>query len=187
MVFDADAHLARLADILPHRVKCGQRQRGEDLSDEEGITWAGVLVAVTTPDVLNEATRDSQDSIRFTTTMSMTLDEAKQKNLFGVSGFQGFVWNSPSLGTVALQSDIASTPNKVRIIDPNSWFWLTMGQGMYGIEWLKTAGSRFSRVDGATNKTPTFYIQAAAWTAALLACDQPGANAEVTGVKTSLI
>jgi len=183
VVLDLDAHFGRMADILPQRVKMGRAKR--KLDSDEGVAWADSLVAIGDPSLINEASRDSQDSVHWTNTIKMTMEAAKQTKLFGVSGFSGMVYNSPTMGQIAFQADSTAAPYKLRIIDPNSWFWLTMGKGMYGIEWLKTGGSRFTRRAG-DNSRPTFFVDASAWTAALLVCDQPACNAELTGVKSSL-
>ena len=183
VVFDMDQHLAQLADILPQRIQTGRAKRKVD--SEEGIAWGESLVAITTPKLANQATRDAADMQRFTSATALSADDAGRKRLFGEVGFEGMVWHSMTLGQVAIQADSVAAPHKVRILDPNSWNVLTMAGGMRSIEWLKTGGSRFVRYMG-TNNRMTFTMMAGAFTVALLYCDQPGANAEITGVKSEL-
>lgn len=182
-VFDMDQHLGKLAVILPQRCKVGRQRRALDA--EEDIIWPSSLVAITTPEIAVEATRDAADQQRFTSATATSMDGATRKRLFGEVGFEGMVWHSMTLGSVAIQADPVASPYKVRILDPQSWNVLTLGEGMYGVQWLRQGGSRFI-VKLGTNGYPTFTKSAGAWTAALLYCDQPGANAEIDGVTATV-
>jgi len=54
------------------------------------------------------------------------------------------------------------------------------------MEWLDNGGSRWVRVlNPSLDNRLTYVQQAGAWTSALLACDQPGAQVEIQGIKSS--
>jgi len=182
VAFDIDTHFREAEDVLPFRVMTARDRRGKMAGAPE-IKQS--MVAITTPDIVNEAVRDGADNVRFTTTSAMNLDAAKSKSLFGSVGFEGIVYHSATLGTIAMQADIAAQPHVVSLIDPNSFFWVTFGGTPSSVAWLDNGGSRFSRLKGATLGTETFYKQGAAWTAAALACDHIAANCFITGVKSS--
>ena len=85
---------------------------------------------------------------------------------------------------IAIQADAAARAHKMTIIDPQSWFWLRMKGAK--MEWLDNGGSRWVRVlNPSLDNRLTYVQQAGAWTSALLACDQPGAQVEIQGIKSS--
>ena len=178
--FDLDTHLGQLADILPQRVRLGRQQRVKDV---DGVNMKQLMLAVTTSKIANEATRDSVNNHRFTTVAQASLDASQRRQVYGDVGFNGVVYHSTTLGDIAIQPDTAAPPFKVRLIEPNSFFFLE--QGGRAIRWLDNSGKRFQRSVGS-NARLTFYQQAGYYSMCALECDQPAANAEITGVKSSL-
>lgn len=184
VAFDADVHLRELEDSIPFAaaVKGGRTRRA--LKPLEGITIKNSLVAITTPSIVNDAVADAKANLRFTTNYAASLGTAEKKKIFGSVGFDGIVYHSPSLGVIALQADAACRPYRMEIIEPNSFFYLTY-PGMSGnVEWYAPSGKRFTEVAG-DNGRKTYYVQGAAHTALALCNDQPGANMEIRGVKSS--
>lgn len=184
VAFDADVHLRELEDSIPFAaaVKGGRNKRA--LSPLKGITIKNSLVAITTPSIVNDAVADAKANLRFTANYAGTLEAAEKKKVFGSVGFDGIVYHSPSLGVIALQADAACRPYRMEIIEPNSFFYLTY-PGMSGnVEWYSPNGKRFTMVTG-DNGRHTYYVQGAAHTALALCNDQPQANMEIRGVKSS--
>ena len=187
-VFDPDTHLREVAEVLPFRVNAGRTGRnalGDIQSVEEGMNLPASLVAITTPSLAMEATTYAADSQRFMVTSSTSMDAAQRQELFGQTGFAGFVWHCPNLPPIAIVADKAARPQKINICDPQSWFYLTIGGQQ--INWLTEGnGLKLTRVtDYSSDDRPTFFLQAGAWTARQLVCDQPGANIEIDDVKSS--
>lgn len=189
VTFDIDTHMGELEDVLSQTVELSRTLRGKTVPNmsnpEDYLSINGAMLAVSQPDILNDAVRDAADSIRFTTTMSMTLKDAERKEMFGVVGFKGIVYQSASLPPVAFLGDPASQPNKMRLLEPASMFTLTFGGGLNKINWLRQRGGIWTRLEGDTNRTPTFFKQAGAWTSAYMVYDQPKTNAELRWIKSS--
>jgi len=184
VVLDLDDHLGQASKIMAQIA--GSRERRRQDAEKE-IVWKNGLVAIGTPALIDEAAREAKDTMRFTSAAPGG-EAAAKKALWGDVGFEGTVWHSPTLGPVALQSDAMASRYKLRLCNPDSWFFLSLGgkSGFKrGIQWQKTAGSRFTRKVG-TNGLHTFDIVASAWMACLLGNDQPKSNVEITGVKSSL-
>lgn len=179
--FDMETHLDPLADDLPMRVSLGRDGR----KGTKGLEIRGGMLAITTPKLCNYMVKEAKDTQRFTSMLAGTWDAAKKKRHFGSVGFDGVVYHSPSLPwPIAFQADPVARPEKLTIVDPNSFFWLTEGGGPAALKWLDQGGSRFQPVRG-TNLRRTFYQDAAAYAAMYLACDQIGAAAEIQGVKSA--
>jgi len=182
---DLDEHLGLLADVWPQAVAWGRQARSAE-TPEDNILLPSTLVGITTAKLCNSVATEAEDTSRFTRTINMS--EAKQKDLYGDVGFDGVMYHSATLPPISFQADDAAPKYKIRFIDPQSWGYLTLneGGGMYGIQWLKSGGAggtRWMRVLG-TNNRPTHRLTAAAWSCALMYCDQPKANAEIRGVKS---
>jgi len=178
---DLDVHLRGLADILPYRVKAGRQARTTENAE---LQIKNTLVAFGSPRLINDASEAGRDSHQFWTTANTTMDEAKSQELWGNVGFNGVVYNSPTLGNIALQPDPMAEPRTLTITDPNSFFFLHRG-GLNRPRWLMNAGSRFSRLRGDNNRL-TLMQDAGAISLCLLQCDQPAVNARITGVTSSL-
>lgn len=182
---DLDTHFRDMEDILPHRVKTGREKR-KSLNGRGGISIGSTLTALTTVDICNDAVGDAADSRRFTSTLSASMDAATKKQLFGEVGFDGIIYHSPSLGSIALQSDPACTPERMYVLDPQSFFFLTGSGGTQNLKWMDMGnGTRWQRLEGATERTPTFYMQGGAYNYMALVCDQPAANFMIKGVTSS--
>ncbi len=178
--FDMDTHLRPLANYLPYRVQFGRRQRA---AATKGLAVTGAMLGITTVELLNYMVDEAKDTQRFTSMTSSSWDAAKRKKYFGSVGFDGVVYHSPSLPwPIAFQSDVVARPEKITIVDPNAFFWLTEGGGHASVNWLNQGGSRFQPVRGP-NTRRTFYQDGGAWTVMYLNCDQIGACAEIQGVK----
>ncbi len=190
VTFDIDTHFGELEDIMSQTVELSRLNRGASNSNmsnpEDYLAINGAMLGVAAPDIVNDAVRDAADSIRFTSTMSRTLDDAQRKEFFGNIGFTGIVYHSASLPPIALLGDAASQPNVLRLLEPASMFMLTFGGGLDKINWVKNdAGGVWQRLEGDTNRTPTFFRQAGAWTAAYMVYDQPRTNCELRYIKSS--
>jgi hypothetical protein len=115
----------------------------------------------------------------------MNVEAAKAYRNIGVSGFEGFVWHSFTLGSVAIQADTNCTPHTAYIIEPSSFFYITPPGGE-GIQWLSHGqGSRIWPIHGDTLGTPTFSRQAMAYCLIGLQNDQPQANAIIKHICTA--
>lgn len=185
VVIDLDAHVGLLADYWPQAVSSGRLSRqGESV--EDNLMLPGTLVGICTPEMCNSIVTEGEATARFTKAMDMSKDNKQQ--LFAQVSFEGLVYHTPTLPAISFQADLAAPKHKIRFLDPQSWGYLTLneGGGMYGISWLKSGGgvgTRWMRVIGS-NKRMTNRLAAAAKSAMLLYCDQPRANAEITGVKS---
>jgi len=185
--FDLETHLREVAEVMPDRVNTGRNGRAYmgDIEDvDEGVNIPKALVAITTAGIANEAIATAADTQRFTAKHSSEMDESVRRSLFGNVGFEGVVWHSPTLPPIAIQPDVAAAPEQMTIIDPQSWFWLRMAGAP--MQWLGNGSDRWSRVnDPDSDNRQTFEQQAGAYATAMLVCDQPGANAQIKGVKSS--
>jgi hypothetical protein len=181
VVLDMDTHIGKLCDILAMAVNSGRKKRRD-----QGISVGNALTAITTPDLVVEATREGYAAGRITTAMAVSESDAESKKLFARVGFNGAVYHHPNIGYVAFQGDKVATPYKVRILEPASWHWLEAGAGHGGIKWLENdGGGRFHRITEAGYGL-TFFQEAGCYTTTMLYCDQPKANAEISGVKSSI-
>ncbi|HUX16986.1 MAG TPA: hypothetical protein VMW52_10975 [Phycisphaerae bacterium] len=177
VVLDVDDHLGDMAERLAYVVKYGRRERAKD-----GISVTNQMVAISTPKLVSEASRQGGDNMR----MTIAIDEATRKRLFGRSGFEGYVFHSPTLGPIALQGDPVATPNLARLLEPDSWFWIVGHDGSQKtIEWLDKDGSRWHYERG-TNGRMKNILQAGALMRLGLGNDQPKGNAQLDGLKSSL-
>lgn len=175
---DLETHFKPLAKILPYRVGMGRQARARDRGD---LVMKDTLVAFGEPGLIVDASSSAADTGQFTSTIASSMTAAQRKELFGEVGFTGTVWHSPTLKAVALQADPLATPNTLTLVDPNSFFFL-FGAGYRNPKWLD--GGNWDRLVG-TNHRPTLVKQAACMTIATLVCDQPGANAQIKGIKCS--
>jgi len=178
---DLDVHLRGLADILPYRVKSGRQARQNENVE---LQVKQSMVAFGSPRLINDAVDAGRDQHQFWTTGNTTMDAAKSQELWGNVGFNGVVYNSPTLGNIALQPDPMAEPHTLTITDPNSFFFLHRG-GLNKPRWLMNAGSRFSRLRGGHNRL-TLQQDAGAISLCLLQCDQPAVNVRIKGIKSSL-
>ena len=183
VTFDMDTHLRELADILPYKDQTGRQMRNADMN-EPGIEWKEALLGITTVRICNDVVDAARDSQRFTFAGAMTDKKARRK-MFGAIGFDGVIYHSPLLGSVAFQADTHARPEKLSIVDPNAFFWIKQGGGPHAIEWLMQGGSRFQPLRGS-NARRTFYQDAAYWSTMALGCDQIGTCAEIQDIKSSL-
>lgn len=186
VTFDLQEHFRDAEDTLPDRVDTARIKRRSAGSDK-GPTVMDSMLATARPELITEATQDARYSTQFTRTLAMNLDEAKRQKLFGQSGFDGIVYNSPTLGTVAFQADIGARPNEIMLIEPNSFFWLTKGGQTGHLNWATQGGSKWVRVTDETTGRLTHFMQCAAYFLACLGCDQPGANVLIKGIKSSRV
>lgn len=185
--FVLDTHLRPVADILAQMVGVRTKSRKRAMSAEKDIQFGSAMTALTTVKLLNHVVNEAQATQHFTLSMASDMDAATKKECFGNVGFNGMVYNSPTLGTVAFEADPAAPPNKLRFIEPSAWFVLSLHDGAKRLQWLTQGGKRLRPVDDyGTTQRPTFYVQGAAYTTLALVCDQPRANFEITGIKSDL-
>lgn len=181
---DADEHFRDVEDYLGNRVVLNRLARQG--IDPNGPT-INAMSALLRPELLNHLVREAKDDKRITFVGSTTVDAAKSRQVIAESGFDGYVLHSPTLGEIDFQADVACVPYKIFLTDPNSFFWVTFGGlGPRAMEWLTQGqGSKIVRMNGATNQTPTYYLQAAAHTCLCLACDAIQNNVLIEGVKSA--
>ena len=179
--FDFDDHMRPMARDLARAVKFGREVR-----KNEGLGISDAMLFLTTDAILDEATSLFGDAARFTTALASSLDGAERKRLFGTVGFDGVVWHNPLLGAIGFQSDAVATPNTARLIEPSSWFFVT-GHNSNNLrpEWLKGDGRMWRYVQGS-NGRPINKLIAGGLMRLALCCDQPRANYEINGIKSSL-
>ena len=182
--FDMELHFGAVEDYLPNRVKTGRRARGNAESEQ---VMMGTLTAIASVSIINDAVREANQSRQFTLTAAKTMNAATKRELFGEVGFDGIVYHSASMGTIALQADPMAEPETITILDPNSWFFITFGGTKANVNWVKfdSSGSVWHRKPGESNARPTFYLEGAAWTACALQCDQVAVNTRIRYVKSS--
>ena len=185
--FSLDTHMRPVANTLAHMLGARNRAKAIRKSAEGDIVFPSSLVAITTPELLNFVVNEANSTQQFTMRAATSMDAAQRKELFGNVGFQGMVYDSPTMGSVAFECDPAAPPYKIRFLEPSSWFVLSLHDGAKRLQWLQNGGQRLQPVlDYATTQRPTFYVQAAAYTTLALVCDQPRANVEITGVTDDL-
>ncbi len=183
--FDVDTHFGQVEDVMALRVKTARDQRrSANTNSGSDITLPEVLTLHTTPALVNDVVSQCKDTQRLTSAIAMRPDEATRRRFFGELGGDGFVYHSPTLGYITLNPSAACRPNRMFCVDPQSAFWLRMGN-TDGVEWLQQGGSRWMRLEGDTNRTPTFQMQASCWTAMALAWDQVAQNFALKGIKSS--
>jgi len=174
---DVEEHFGQLAEDLAYSISWGRKQRAS-----KGIEVNPSMVCISTPRLAAEAARQSGDDVRLTS----ALDSAERKRLFGRVGFEGTYFHSPTLGPVAIQADPVATPHTVRFLEPDSWFWITghKGNSPNTLEWLDVGG-RWHYSYGSNGRLEN-KLQAGALMRLGFGCDQPGANFQLSGVKSSL-
>jgi hypothetical protein len=182
VALDLDTHLRRVANTMPYRVSVARRR-----NREQGLSVGNAMVAITTPELVNQATTEAAASQQWTSAALGSMDAAKRKALFGQVGFEGMVFHSATLGPIAFQEDVMAAPYKIRMLEPSTWFWLAQGASPQSdaVEWIMGGinGGRIHPVpsdDGDARLT--FYQQAGGYKSMMLVCDQPGPNIELTGV-----
>jgi len=175
-----ETHFGTFAEEMAMVVESGKRGRAAR-KRSESIEVPAAMLALGTPSLVEEMSRQGGDAIRYTT----DLDKAVRKEILGRSGFEGAIWHSPHFGPITLQSDPVATPRTIRILDPTSWFMFTAGEGRYDRpEWLTQGGQRFIRRTGSTSVYPVEV--GGAVVDAAIGCDCPKANYQLGDVKSSL-
>ena len=191
--FDPEEHLMELADNWIYMVRAGRAGRkslGVGMPDgvNQTIEISDHLVMVCEPKMANHLTQLSANKNQFTASAAMNDATAKRLKLIGVEGFDGWIWNSPTLNQVAIQVDTNCKPHHMFILEPSSFFWVEPRNG-HRVQWLPFSnGSRIWAISGSgegTRGTPTFERQAMAYTMRGLLNDQPGANAMIEHVCTA--
>ncbi|HUU96000.1 MAG TPA: hypothetical protein VM487_09680, partial [Phycisphaerae bacterium] len=185
VAFDLRSHIRPLEDVLGRAIKTGRNARRQ--SPQEGVSISDAMVGIAGPEIINDVVDEAINSINFTATQSTSMDAATRQRLFGNVGFEGIVYHSPTLGSIALEADPACRPYVVELLEPNSFFWMYFADGRPGRprwtgDWDRVQSTTLT---GGTYGTPTFYRQKGYWCAMLLVCDQLMANAEIQGVKSS--
>lgn len=182
--FDPEVHFRELEDYLPDKVQTGRVMR-PNVRDDKMVLPASLL-GICRPALLNDAVDDAKATQRFVSTVATSMDSAKRKQLFGITGFDGWYYHSPTLGVIAMQADPAARPYCIEFCDPQSFFFLTLGGSAARVHWLDMGnGRRFQRIEGATHRTPTYYLQGGVWSSMYLANDQPGVLALIEGIKAA--
>ncbi len=173
--FDDDIRPAALT--MARIAKVGRRVRRS-----QGLTITESFLALSTPEINDEALQAINDRQRTTTVIASTMDEAERKRLFGWVGYDGVVWIHPDLGHVYLQCDPVATPNKIRFLEPNSWFLVT-GHNNNTLEpsFIDNNGTPWHTARGDNGRLINQKI-AGAYVRMTLVTDQPRANYAVTGV-----
>jgi len=180
--FDFDDHLRSVAEDLAYAIDGGRKSRVLG----KGVEMTGALLALTTPRIASEATSQVGDSHRFTTTMATSLDAATRREFFGSVGYRGVVWQHESLPPIVFQSDPVATSNVVRLIEPSSWFFIARNEGgMNAPERLDKDNSFWHYRDGDNNRLINRLI-AGLFMSLELCCDQPKANVQIAGLKSSM-
>jgi len=178
VTLDLDEHLGEVAEDLAYAIDRGRRIR-----PEKGIALTSAAMAfLSTPKICSEASRQVGDQMRQVT----DLDKSIRKELFGTTGFDKAYWHNPLLGPVMFQHDPVATPNCFRMLEPNSWQWILGHKGsLQSVEWLNADGSLWHYQYGDNGRLVNSMIAGALMRVSLL-CDQPLANLQGSGVKSSL-
>jgi len=176
--FDPEIHFATMALDLAYAV-----QNGRNMRQGDGIKMtANAMVALGDPEVVDEMSRLGGDRVKYTKELSA----AQKQDIIGSIGFDGAWFHHPNIGPIAIQSDPAATPRTIRYLDPNSWFWVTGGLGgPTSVRWLDKDGKKFRNQPGANGRPKDVWVGGAHARVALVN-DCPGANAQISGVKSSL-
>jgi hypothetical protein len=181
--FDPEEQLMELADNWISQVVAGRGDRkslnqGNPGGKEYAIEISDSLLMTMEPKLLNHLANLMAQKNQFMSSLSMSEGAAKKFQAIGVDGFTGYVWQSPTLGTVACQADSNCEPHSVYILEPSSFFWVEP-EGGQGIEWAMNGNSRIWPISGSTLGTPTMFQQVMAYCLLGLLCDQPQANAKI--------
>jgi len=192
--FDPETHLAELADNWITQVRVGRKMRRAQVINignagpggKSGrIEISDHLVLVTEPKMVNHVVTEAKATEQFVHSSMLNEKAAVALKRIGVEGFDGYVWHSPSLGSVAMLGDPNCKPHHAFLIEPSSFFWIEPKDGQR-ITWVSHGkGSRVWPIAGDTNGTPTYSRQAAAHIMLGLQNDQPQANAMIEHIQTA--
>ena len=177
---DLEAHLGLMAMEWSRAIKFGRRAR-----KREGLTVSQeAMVALGPNELIAEASTQVGDAISYTVDMT---DQNMRKKLFGFSGFDGAYWRNPLIGPISFVADPVATPNCLRFMEPSSWTFIIGHDGNHQtISWLDQAdGGRFHYERGSNGRLKGVIV-AGAYMRLALANDQPRANMELRGVKSSV-
>ena len=177
VTFDLETHLGEMAEELAYAVEAGRRAR-----TDEGIKISqAAMILLGTPRLISEAARQVGDAMMTT----IGLDKATKAELFGTSGFDGAWWHNALMGPIGFAQDPVATPSTLRLLEPSSWFFITGHEGNHRtVEWLDKDGKRFHYRQGSTGMYNI--MTAGALMRLTLANDQPRANFQHYGIKSSL-
>ncbi len=175
---DLETHLGEIAEELAYSIEYGRQMRAA-----EGIELTtNAMTLLATPRLVSEASRQVGDQIQYVS----RLGAPERQKYFGVTGFDGAFWHHPLLGPIAFQADPVATPGVMRLLEPNSWRWVIGHRGGLGeLEWLDRDGSRFHYQYGSNGRLKNTLIAGALMRLQLI-CDQPKANVQGGGLKSSL-
>jgi hypothetical protein len=183
--FDVDVHFRDLENTVSYMAPV-DGINGVDSSADGPAFKVGV--ALMSPELLSQATRDATPTQRVNFVAADSLSAATKKEWFGEVGFNGFVYKSIA-GNIAFQGDTMCPKNTIWCIDPNSFFWVTgsMG-GARNITWLKQDdnGSLFVRIADSTTNTGTKYWRAEGEFQIGLSCKHIRNNVCIKGVKSDV-
>ncbi len=178
VTLDLDEHLGEVAEELAYSVKYGRKMR-----PTKGLQLtSGAMAFLSTPKIVSEASRQVGDQQRYVT----DLPKDTRKELFGVTGFDDAYYHNPLLGPIMFQSDPVATPGTFRMLEPNSWRWIIGHAGdLKSVEWLNKDGNMWHYQYGGSGRLTNALVAGALMRMSLL-CDQPRANLQGGGVKSSL-
>jgi hypothetical protein len=71
------------------------------------------------------------------------------------------------------------------MMDWDAYFLCNLDGDPGELSWIEGQNGRWHNIPGATNATPTFFVQAGAYTSVCLGCDCPATSVLITGVKSS--
>ena len=191
VVLDVERDFDTIIEQMIQRVNMGRKSRKSNTvsmtDSQKAISRSGVMLGLCNTSLIKEAQTQFYDQQRFT--LATTMDAKSKKDLVGCIGWDGVVYRSPGAPPIALQGDVAATPHTIRLIDPQSVvMYRFLGKGEKKWNWLPgnvNGSSRWRTKDG-TNGRPTAEMQAGAYCTMYVTCDQPGANAEISRVKSSI-
>ena len=190
VVLDVGRDFDTIIEQMIQRVNMGRKSRKSNtvpMNDpQKAIAKSGAMLALCNTSLIREVQEQFYDQQRFTLASKMSADAKKE--LVGCIGWDGVQYHHPGAPPILFQGDVAATPNTIRIIDPQSIKMLRfLGKGMKKWNWLPgnvNGSSRLQTIAG-TNGRLTANVQAGAWCSMYVTCDQPGANAEISRVKSS--
>jgi hypothetical protein len=194
VTFSIEDHFAQLEDTMPFIIDYGRSQRniGDGFDGaERGIHVGQAMTFIAEPKIVNYVNRTySQNTLQFTSTAAGSMDAARMKELFGVVGFQGIVYQSGSLPSIGFLADPNCKPYRGYLIEPDSFQFLVYGDDSPGndsevnLKWVDNGnGGRLHTIRGSGGGL-TFYVESGAETSVALTCDQPLANVEFRHIKS---
>lgn len=184
---DVEQHFGKMADTIGMMLPASRKQRRvRNLNGKFQMTDA--VVAICQPSLLNEAARQCGEPNAFMTRSTARSESAaKGTKLVAVHGWDGVVLRHPNLPPIALQADPQCAPNRIYLIEPNTWEWIRQGSDGMKPTWVPgtVKGTRWHQMYTSGGNISKKYV-AGGYVHEAPFCDQPQLNYLIDGVTSSI-